>query len=190
MKLVVGLGNPGREHENNRHNIGFRIVQYWVSSLGESFTEKRDFKGVYSKMNVRGNDVVALLPLTYMNASGDSIQAVARFFKIDVKDVIVVYDEMDLQQGTFRIKVGGGSGSHNGLKSIEFFGTDYLRLRLGIGRPPHPGMRPMNHVLGNFTEAEMKHWEEVFPDVVSCLEMLVDGKVSEAMNRYNRKEKE
>lgn len=190
MKLVVGLGNPGKEHERNRHNIGWRIVQHWVSSLGGSFNEKRDFKGAVARVNVGSEDVVALLPLTYMNASGDSIQAVAKFFKIPMKDVIVIYDEMDLQQGTFRVKVGGGSGSHNGLKSIEFLGSEYIRLRLGIGRPPHPEMRPMNHVLGNFTEAEMKFWEDNFSDVATCIEMLVEGKISEAMNRFNRKEKE
>ncbi len=190
MKLVVGLGNPGREYERNRHNAGFRIVRHWASGQGGSFNEKRDLKGVVARVSVGEQDAIALLPLTYMNASGDSIQAVAKFYKIPVKDIIVVYDEMDLQQGTFRVKVGGGSGSHNGLKSIEFFGTDYLRLRIGIGRPPHPEIRPISHVLGNFTDEEIKHWEEQFPEVATCLEMLVEGKVSEAMNRFNRKEKD
>lgn len=190
MKLVVGLGNPGKEHERNRHNIGFLVVQHWAQTYGAKFSDKREFKGALAKFSVQGLPVFALLPLTYMNSSGDAVQAVAAFYKIPVTDVIVVYDEMDIHQGTFKIKVGGGSGSHNGLKSIEFFGTDYLRLRLGIGRPPHPDIRPMNHVLGNFTPAEMQHWENKFSEVSDCLDMLVTGNISEAMNRYNRKEKD
>ena len=213
MKLLVGLGNPGREHENNRHNIGYRLVQAYVANRAEANTaapqglgarllqlfgggaqdriwqQKSQFNGFYAKFQVKGNDVVALLPTTYMNRSGDAVRPVAQFFKVALEDIIVLHDELDIPAGSVRIKRGGGAGGHNGLKSIDPMGVNYLRIRLGIGRPPNPRMDVVDHVLGDFTPEEQRLWEEKFPDVAKILDLCIAGKDREVMNRYNRRDK-
>lgn len=189
MKLVVGLGNPGAEHVDNRHNIGYRIVGHWLLSRGERFQEKREFRGLVSKVAFGGESVIVLLPLTYMNRSGEAIGPVMNFYKIAIEDVIVLHDELDIPAGTFRVKRGGGHGGHNGLRSIHPLGDAYVRLRLGIGRPPIPEMEVPDHVLGNFTLAEKKNWESLYPSVVEALELCIAGKVQDAMNRFNGKGK-
>lgn len=188
MKLVVGLGNPGREHEQNRHNIGFRVLAHWVTSQGARFMEKSEFRGLIAKLDVGGEAVQALLPLTYMNRSGEAIERVMHFFKIGIEDVIVLHDELDIPALTFRVKRGGGHGGHNGLRSIHPLGDGYLRIRLGIGRPPIPQMDVADYVLGDFTLAEQKGWEKLYPSVKEAVELCLAGQDTEAMNRFNRKE--
>src|SRR5690606_38787743 len=116
MKLLVGLGNPGREHVLDRHNLGFIAVESWVLLKGEEF-RKEEFRSHTARLQVHGQDIIVLKPLTYMNRSGEAIQAAMQFYKIPVEDVIVVHDEIDIPQKTFRIKRGDGPGGHNGLKS-------------------------------------------------------------------------
>lgn len=151
--LIVGLGNPGREYELNRHNIGFMAVD----NLGETYgqgNEKAGFKGIVRTASIAGTSALLLKPQTYMNLSGESVGACARFYKIPLENVIVLHDELDLQAGTVKIKQGGGHAGHNGLKSIDqHLGNAYWRVRLGIG---HPGdkNRVTGHVLGNFSDDE------------------------------------
>ncbi len=149
--LVVGLGNPGREHANNRHNVGWMVVDELARRHGGSFRGK--FSGQLAELRL-GDDRVALLkPETYMNVSGRSVQPAARFFKVEPDRLLVVHDEGDLDLGRLQVRAGGGLAGHNGLRSIaQSLGTqDFLRLRIGVGRPERGDRRPLaDFVLSNF----------------------------------------
>ncbi|SNX27831.1 peptidyl-tRNA hydrolase [Polynucleobacter meluiroseus] len=136
-KLIVGLGNPGEEHLEDRHNAGFWFVDALAKELGARFESEKRFSGKVAKAKWEGEDLFLLKPNTYMNLSGQAVGALARFHHIAPKDILVIQDELDLKPGTARIKLGGGTGGHNGLKDIQaHLGTpDYWRLRLGIGHP-------------------------------------------------------
>ena len=136
-KLIVGLGNPGEEHETDRHNAGFWFVDALAKDLGALFETEKRFHGKVAKTKWESEDLFLLKPSTYMNLSGQAVGALCRFHKILPKDVLVIQDELDLKPGTARLKLGGGTGGHNGLKDIQaHLGTpDYWRLRLGIGHP-------------------------------------------------------
>jgi len=136
-KLIVGLGNPGEEHETDRHNAGFWFVDALARDLGALFETEKRFHGKVAKTKWESEDLLLLKPSTYMNLSGQAVGALCRFHKILPKDVLVIQDELDLKPGTARLKLGGGTGGHNGLKDIQaHLGTpDYWRLRLGIGHP-------------------------------------------------------
>jgi PTH1 family peptidyl-tRNA hydrolase len=141
MLLVVGLGNPGREYAAHRHNVGFMAVDELARRVGADAFRDR-FSGAWARAEIAGAPAVLLEPMTYMNLSGESVQAAAAFFKVAPADVVVIHDELDLPFGEVRLKHGGGHAGHNGLRSIvERLGTgDFGRVRLGIGRPP-PGFR-------------------------------------------------
>jgi PTH1 family peptidyl-tRNA hydrolase len=165
MKLVVGLGNPGTKYAKNRHNAGFMVADHLhaVCALGDS---KEKFSGVFSKGSIGGEDVVILKPMTYMNESGKSVQAAVAFFHVDAKkDLLVIHDEIDLEFGDVRLKVGGGHAGQNGIRSIiAALGPDFARVRVGIGRPP-AGFRGevADYVLQNFDPVEAAS----FPDAIS-----------------------
>ena len=152
MKLLVGLGNPGSQYQGNRHNIGFMAIDAIARQHGiTAFRTKHS--GSLAEGSIDGEKVMLLKPQTFMNRSGDSVQQVAKFYKIDPTDIIVLYDELDLTSGKVRVKVGGGNGGHNGLRSIDpQIGLNYKRVRLGIG---HPGKENVtHHVLGDFAKAD------------------------------------
>jgi len=164
MKLVVGLGNPGTKYAKHRHNAGFMVADR-LHSAG-SFPEwKEKFNGVFAKTSVGGEDVVLLKPMTYMNESGKSVQAAVAFLKVDTKqDLLVIHDELDLDFGDVRLKVGGGHAGQNGIRSIiAALGPDFARVRVGIGRPP-AGFRGevADYVLSNFDAVEAAS----FPDAI------------------------
>lgn len=149
MILLVGLGNPGTEYQNNRHNIGFKVIDRLIDELKAVNITKSAFKGALYKTP----QFLLLKPMTYMNLSGESVAAVKNYYKIE--DIIVFHDELDINLGSIRIKRGGSSGGHNGLKSIDLhIGNEYDRVRLGIGRPLHKG-DVTKHVLGNFSKEEL-----------------------------------
>jgi PTH1 family peptidyl-tRNA hydrolase len=154
MRLIVGLGNPGPRHVRNRHNIGFVAVDALARRHG--FGPYRDrFSGAFAEGSVGGQRVMALMPQTYMNLSGDSVGAAARFYKLDPAEIAVIHDELDLAPGKLRVKRGGGAAGHNGLRSIDAaLGPDYWRVRLGIG---HPGTKELvlPYVLANFDAEDM-----------------------------------
>jgi PTH1 family peptidyl-tRNA hydrolase len=183
MKLVVGLGNPGPKYERTRHNIGFMAVDEIVRRHG--FRAPRDkFHGQLFEGEIGGERVLALKPLTFMNNSGESAAAAARFYKIDPADVIVIYDELDLPLGKIRVKRGGGSAGHNGLRSIDaHLGSQYWRVRLGIG---HPGLRQLVlHYLTeqNFPPDETVWLDKMLPAVAEALPILVSGQDSAFMSK-------
>ncbi|HAT39524.1 aminoacyl-tRNA hydrolase [Polynucleobacter necessarius] len=136
-KLIVGLGNPGDEHEEDRHNAGFWFVDALTKQLSVRFETEKRFHGTVAKAKWEGEDLLLLKPSTYMNLSGQAVGALCRFHKIIPADILVVQDELDLKPGTARLKLGGGTGGHNGLKNIQahLSTLDYWRLRLGIGHP-------------------------------------------------------
>lgn len=186
MKLLVGLGNPGREHVLDRHNLGFLVVEAWVLLKGEEFRRK-EFKADTAKVKIGGEDVLVMKPTTYMNKSGESIAEAMNFYKIGVQDLIVVHDELDIPPMTFRLKKNGGHGGHNGLRSILPLGESFLRFRMGVGRPPHPGMEVADFVLGSLSKEELAYWEKEMPQVCEAIDLCITGKTEIAMNKFNRK---
>lgn len=174
MKLMVGLGNPGAEYADTRHNIGFMLVEAVRREYGlPGWTGK--FKGVSSKGKLGAHDVVLLLPQTFMNLSGASVQAAAAFYKIEMADILVIHDELDLALGALRWKIGGGDAGHNGLKSITatLGGAGYGRLRFGIDRPVHKA-QVSDYVLHSFNADE---WP-----VVEKRATQIAGKMAEILN--------
>lgn len=187
MYLVVGLGNPGPKYAKNRHNVGFMAVDRLAEAAGESFRDK--FKGRWCKVRLPGSDAVLLEPLTYMNVSGESVQPAMRFFKVELPNVIVVHDELDLPFGTVRLKKGGGAAGHNGLRSIiqHCGGPDFLRVRVGIGRPTHGKVEA--HVLSDFSKSESAELDDVLTDTTRAVEAVVADGIKAAMNRINARNK-
>ncbi|MCB9729844.1 MAG: aminoacyl-tRNA hydrolase [Deltaproteobacteria bacterium] len=180
--LVVGLGNPGREYAGNRHNIGFMVVDELVRRAGCDWREK--FNGRFTKARFGDEDVILLEPLTFMNRSGTSVGAAGAFFKVPQDRAVVVHDELDLAFGQVRVKVGGGHAGHNGLRSIfSHFGKEFVRVRVGIGRPAHGDVS--GWVLSDFSKDEAP----VVPRLVDAAADAVDRVVREGpgpvMNAYN-----
>ncbi|NMA97554.1 MAG: aminoacyl-tRNA hydrolase [Phyllobacteriaceae bacterium] len=181
MKLLVGLGNPGAQYAGNRHNIGFMAIDAIASANGIS-TWKSKHAGLLAEGNVGGERVLLLKPQTFMNKSGDSVQQVARFYKIDNSDIIVFYDELDLAPGKVRVKVGGGNGGHNGLRSIDpQIGLDYKRVRLGIGHPGKEFVTP--HVLGDFAKADKAWLDPLLDEIARQTPLLLKGDDAGFMNK-------
>jgi PTH1 family peptidyl-tRNA hydrolase len=182
MKLLVGLGNPGNQYEGNRHNIGFMALDAIARENGiTQFRSKH--AGSLAEGTIAGEKVILLKPQTFMNRSGDSVQQVAKFYKIEPADIIVFYDELDLAPGKVRVKIGGGNGGHNGLRSIDpQIGLDYKRVRLGIG---HPGVKDMvhGHVLSDFAKADKSWLEPLLDDIALNVSLLFKGDGSQFMNK-------
>ncbi|MCS6762492.1 MAG: aminoacyl-tRNA hydrolase [Candidatus Devosia symbiotica] len=181
MKLLVGLGNPGNQYQGNRHNIGFMALD--AIARAHATTQFRSkHAGSLAEGTIDGEKVILLKPQTFMNRSGDSVQQVAKFYKIEPTDIIVFYDELDLAQGKVRIKIGGGNGGHNGLRSIDpQIGLNYKRVRLGIG---HPGKKyVIHHVLGDFAKADQVWLESLLNAVSSHVGLLLKGDDSGFMNK-------
>lgn len=181
MKLLVGLGNPGAQYTGNRHNIGFMAVDAIASVNGVSGWKSKH-AGLLAEGSVGNERVLFLKPQTYMNKSGDSVQQVARFYKLTPSDIIVFYDELDLAPGKVRVKVGGGNGGHNGLRSIDpQIGLDYKRVRLGIG---HPGKENVtHHVLGDFAKADKAWLDPLLDEIARQAPLLLKGDDSGFMNK-------
>uniref|UniRef100_A0A2C9L277 Peptidyl-tRNA hydrolase n=1 Tax=Biomphalaria glabrata TaxID=6526 RepID=A0A2C9L277_BIOGL len=152
MKLIVGLGNPGAQYENNRHNIGFKVIDAFASKHNLSLNKEK-FNGIFYK----GDDFIIAKPLTFMNLSGDFVQAISSFFKINIQDILVIYDDMDHEVGKAVMKPKGSSGGQNGIKDIiAKLGTDSVqRMKVGIGRPTN-GKIAADHVLANFSKEEVE----------------------------------
>ena len=174
MFLFVGLGNPGAKYASNRHNVGFMAVDV-IAAAHQFGPWKKKFKGEISEGKIAGEKVLLLKPQTYMNESGRSVGEAARFHDVVLDRVLVFYDELDLEPGKVRVKIGGGAAGHNGIRSIAaHLGPDFKRVRLGIG---HPGVKEMvmPHVLGDFAKAD-KQWLVAMLDAMADnAEMLVRG---------------
>jgi len=183
MHLVVGLGNPGKKYSGNRHNVGFMAVERLADE--KRLPEWREkFSGVYS----RGDELMVLKPMTFMNVSGDSVQPAAAFVKVEPAQIVVLHDELDLPWGDVRLKLGGGHAGHNGLRSIiGRLGTpDFVRVRIGIGRPP-AGFRGevADFVLQDFDSAERAELPDVLARAVSAVNAVLEKGFAAAQNTVN-----
>lgn len=184
--LIVGLGNPGPKYAANRHNVGFMVVDALVDRW-RAPAPREKFQGLFTKATCSREEAVLLQPLTFMNLSGDSVQRAMRFFKIGLDRVIVVHDELDVPFGELRLKQGGGTAGHNGLKSIVQCcgGNDFLRLRFGIGRPR--SSRPEGYVLSDFPAVERAELPDLVDRAADGVEAVLRHGPSAAMNRFNRR---
>jgi PTH1 family peptidyl-tRNA hydrolase len=187
MRLVVGLGNPGGRYARNRHNIGFMAVDAIARRhRGTGFRNR--FKGELAEVLIGGERALLLKPQTFMNASGESVGDAARFFKLLLSDIIVIHDEIDLRPGKLRVKRGGGSAGHNGLRSIDaLLGPDYWRVRIGVG---HPGVKELvqPYVLQNFSGEELTGWvEPLLGAVAETIPLLVTGAPDAFMSEVARR---
>ena len=186
MKLVVGLGNPGDKYAKTRHNIGFEVINKLQKDLN-IIGEKDKFQGLLSEKNIDGEKVLFLKPQTFMNLSGNSIAAVINFYKIDVKnDMIVIYDDMDLPVGKLRVKEKGSSGGHNGIKSIiSHLGDEFLRIKCGIGKSKDD---TIDFVLGQFDKSEQETVDKMIENASNCaLDLVRDVELGRIMQKYNKK---
>ncbi|KAA3513332.1 aminoacyl-tRNA hydrolase [Agrobacterium rosae] len=182
MIIIAGLGNPGTQYASNRHNIGFMAVDA-LQRLPSFSPWSKKFKAEISEGEIAEEKVLLMKPLTFMNLSGESVGEAMRFYKVKTSDIIAIHDELDLVAGRARIKIGGGHGGHNGLKSIDAHcGKDYRRLRLGIG---HPGDkdRVNGHVLGDFAKSDKIWLEPLIDAIADNASMLVKGEDSQLMNK-------
>jgi peptidyl-tRNA hydrolase, PTH1 family len=186
MKLIVGLGNPGKQYENTRHNIGFDVIEELSRKFSIPLNQSK-FKGLYGIGFYNGEKVVLLKPLTYMNLSGESIRAVIDFYQIDVCDIVVIYDDLDLPVGKIRLRQKGSAGGHNGIKStIQHLGTqEFNRIRIGVDRPKN-GMKVTDYVLGRFHEEEKGLTMEAVKKSADACEAWLDKPFLQVMNEYNQ----
>lgn len=184
MLLIAGLGNPGIEYQDNRHNIGFMAVDEINRKYKFSSWNKK-FNALVSSGTIEGEKVLLLKPQTYMNLSGQAVGEAMRFYKLQPENIIVIHDELDLVPGKLRVKTGGSSGGHNGIKSIDAHcGNNYRRIRVGIGHPPSKE-QVTNHVLGNFSKADHEWLDPLLQSLADNLGLLVNGKDSLFMNRIS-----
>jgi len=191
MKLFVGLGNPGNEHERNRHNVGFMALDQLASDHDFS-PWKRKFQGLIADGKLNGQRVLLLKPQTYMNESGRSVGEASRFLKIPLEDIVVLYDEIDLASGKLKVKTGGGNAGHNGLKSLSaHIGNDYTRVRIGVD---HPGdrARVANYVLSDFAKTDATWLEPLLEEISRAAHHLAKGEgsrfLSDIANALNPKD--
>lgn len=185
IDLIVGLGNPGSKYEPTRHNVGFWLVDQIAQQKGTTFRKENKFHGEACQLSLQGHNLRLLKPSTYMNKSGDSVQAISQFYKIPVENMLVIHDELDLPPGEVRLKKGGGHGGHNGLRDIiAQLGKDFMRLRLGIG---HPGSSRdvSNYVLGRPNASETGLIEDAISEAIAYLPQIVEGKIQVAMNHLH-----
>ena len=186
MILFVGLGNPTLDSKNNRHNIGFKIIDAINQNFGLS-KQKPKFKGLLTTGDVSNKKVYAIKPLTFMNSSGICIRELIEYFKIDAEDVIVFHDDVDIDFGNIKAKFGGSSAGHNGIASIDkFIGKDYSRVRIGIGKPD-PKISVSDYVLNNFNEEEEKHLEKITKNIIDSISILIDKKLDLFSSTVNNK---
>ena len=187
MWLVVGLGNPGAKYEHTRHNVGFRVVDELASAFGFPTLRPSKFGGDVSLGQIHGTKVCLLKPTEFMNLSGFAVQRAAKFHGIAPDHMLIIHDELDLEPGTTRVKVGGGHGGHNGLRSLlEQLGTpDFARIRIGIGRPPVKGAEVASWVLGGFAPELAKTVDQAVKDAVAAVAATVKSGPAAAMNQFN-----
>jgi peptidyl-tRNA hydrolase, PTH1 family len=186
MLLFVGLGNPTPDSENNRHNIGFKMIDSINQKFGLS-KQKPKFKGLLTTGNINQKKVYAIKPLTFMNNSGICIRELIEYFKIEVEDVIVFHDDLDIDFGKIKAKFGGSSAGHNGIESIDkFIGKEYSRVRIGIGKPKTK-MDVNDHVLNNFDKDEMLELEKITDNITNSISILIDKKLDLFSSTVNNK---
>ena len=190
MYIIAGLGNPTREYEKTRHNVGFDTIDVLADKLNTSVDEKK-FKGLYGKGIIAGEKVILLKPQTFMNLSGESIRPLADYYKVDPEDILIVYDDISLAPGQLRIRAKGSAGGHNGIKSIiAHLGTqEFPRVKVGVGEKPSR-MDLADYVLGHFSKEEQATMDEAVKEAADAVCEIVNVGIAQAMNDHNRKKEE
>lgn len=186
MYLIVGLGNPGLEYSMNRHNIGFMACDHWLKSLnGDGYREEH--KALTRKFKIEDQDILLAKPQTYMNKSGESVIALMNFYKISRENLLVVHDDIDLPFGSMKIHFNRGAGGQNGVKNISQLlgGNDFARLKLGVGRPPHPDFSVADYVLGNFPKEEQKQLDLYLQTAGDAIESFIFDGLNKASTKFN-----
>lgn len=188
LYLIAGLGNPGRQHHNNRHNIGFLFLDHLAESLDSGF-RKMQMKALLGEARLGGDRVMLAKPQTWMNRSGEAIAPLIRYYKVPHENVLIVYDDLDLPHAGLRLRASGGSGGHRGLKSIlgQVGSQDLPRLRIGIGRPPGR-MDPADYVLQDFSHAEWESMQVTLREAEDCVRRMISDGIEIAMNSCNRQD--
>lgn len=187
MKLIVGLGNPGKEYVNTRHNVGFSFVDSYLSHKNIAGKWIKKFDGEYLETSIGKEKVLFLKPLTFMNLSGNSVRKIMDYFKIEVDDILIVSDDLDLNVGNFKLKLNGSCGGHNGLRSIEkVLGTsNYKRLKIGISKNIESDTK--DYVLGNFSKEEKETLNSLYAYLHSVIDDYFVLDFGDLMSKYNRK---
>lgn len=188
MFIIVGLGNPTKEYEGTRHNVGFAVIDAIADKYNISVTERKN-RAFCGKGIIEGQKVLLSKPQTYMNLSGESVRGLLDFYKIDGEsELIVIYDDVSLDVGQIRIRKKGSAGGHNGIKNIiSHLGSDvFQRIKVGVGEKPKE-YDLADYVLGHFSKAEKEVMEDSYMQVVAAIEMILQGEIDAAMNRFNRK---
>lgn len=186
MKLIVGLGNPGREYDKTRHNIGFMVIDKIAKVFNTTFN-KNKFCGEYVEFNYKSEKVILLKPGKYMNLSGEVVSDFVNFFKIDIKDILIICDDLDTQVGTYRLRYKGSSGGHNGLKNIELhLGTkEYKRIKIGISN--NKLIDTKDYVLGKFSNDDLNKLEPIIDLMPKIVEDFFEITFDRLMSKYNSK---
>jgi len=186
MKLIVGLGNPGNEYEKTRHNIGFMVIDYFAKEHNISIETKK-FNGLFTKFMYNNETVILLKPLSYMNLSGEVVRSFVDYFKIDIKDILIINDDLDMSIGKIKLKEKGSSGGHNGLKNIELHlkTSEYKRLKIGISN--NKMIDTKDYVLGKLNEEETKKITEILPITNKIIEDFTTVDFNKIMSKYNDK---
>lgn len=185
MYLIVGLGNPEKDYENTRHNMGFQAINKIAKQYEIEITRKK-FKGLYGTGNIEGEKVLLLKPQTFMNLSGESIKEVLQFYKIDSEKIIVLYDDIDIEPGKIKIKKAGGPGTHNGMKSVvhELNTQKFKRIRIGIGMPKHKEDL-IEYVIGAIPEEDKEELEKGVELAKQAVIETIKNGIDKAMNKFN-----
>ena len=186
IKLIVGLGNIGKEYEDTRHNVGEWLISKIANDFSSNFSLNSRLNGYISKVNIKGKNVILAFPNTYMNNSGLCVTKVANFFKIKEDEILIAHDELDIDSGSIRIKKGGGHGGHNGLRSIhQHLGTNnYYRIRIGIGHPGHKN-KVANYVLSKPSIEQKRKIDDSIDNILCFLDDIISIKLDNAMNKLH-----
>lgn len=189
MKIVVGLGNPGKKYTFNRHNIGFLFIDYMSQKYGFSIS-KLGFSSVYGETNIEGEKVIFLKPQTFMNLSGEAVVSAASYYHVEPKDIIIVYDDVSLPSGSVRIRFKGSAGGHNGIKSIIYSLKDdvFPRIKIGIGSPPCPEFEMANWVLSDIPKKDQEEiYKAIEQSASACIAIIKGENEENVMNLYNKR---
>ena len=183
---IIGLGNPGREYENTRHNAGFITLDYIAEKLDVSIS-KLKFKSLYTIADYKGKKILLLKPQTFMNLSGQAVVEALQFYKLDIKNAVVICDDVNFDVGKLRIRRQGSDGGQNGVKNIIYLSNrdDFARIKLGVGKKPSPDYNLADWVLSKFKPDEIENLESAVKSAASAALMIANGEIDKAMNRYN-----